>query len=254
MREFQLWMINELKSSWSQFNQAVCALRFFYTYTYKRDWVVQQIPFGPRPKTLPVVLSGDEVARLIACVKNIKHRTFLLTLFSSGLRISEGLNLKITDIDSERMMLKVNQGKGVYRCEPCNYETTVCNSCGDRNCPLCSGAKRCSWLDSTQKLTIPQATYFQVVFTLPEQLSSLTLGNRTAIYNLLFETAWESLQAKIRVEESDYLANLINELQLKNWVAFIEGPPRPDCPPSPLALNQIIRQCFHRTRSAPKNL
>jgi len=112
VREFQLWMINELKSSWSQFNQAVCALRFFYTYTYKRDWVVQQIPFGPRPKTLPVVLSGDEVARLIACVKNIKHRTVLLTLYSSGLRISEGLNLKITDIDSERMMLKVNQGKG----------------------------------------------------------------------------------------------------------------------------------------------
>lgn len=112
VREFQLWMINELKSSWSQFNQAVCALRFFYTHTCKRDWVVQQIPFGPRPKTLPVVLSGDEVARMIACVRNIKHRTVLLTLYSAGLRISEGLNLKIPDIDSARMVLKVNQGKG----------------------------------------------------------------------------------------------------------------------------------------------
>jgi len=112
VREFQLWMINELKASWSQFNQAVCALRFFYSYTCKRDWVVQQVPFGPRPKKLPVVLSGDEVARLIACVNNIKHKTVLLTLYSAGLRISEGLNLKVRDIDSERMMLKVTQGKG----------------------------------------------------------------------------------------------------------------------------------------------
>ena len=112
VREFQLWMINELKASWSQFNQAVCALRFFYSFTCKRDWVVQQVPYGPRPKTLPVVLSGDEVARLIACIQNIKHKTVLLTLYSAGLRISEGLNLRVQDIDSERMMLKINQGKG----------------------------------------------------------------------------------------------------------------------------------------------
>ncbi len=50
VREFQLWMINELKASWSQFNQAVCALRFFYSFTCKRDWVVQQVPYGPRPQ------------------------------------------------------------------------------------------------------------------------------------------------------------------------------------------------------------
>ncbi len=104
-------MINELKASWSQFNQAVCALRFFYSFTCKRDWVVQQVPYGPRPKTLPVVLSGDEVARMIACVHNIKHKTVLLTLYSLA-EISEGLNLRLPDIDSQRMMLKVNQGKG----------------------------------------------------------------------------------------------------------------------------------------------
>ncbi len=90
IRDFQLWMINELQSSWSQFNQAVCALRFFYSITCKRDGVVQQIPYGQRPKTLPVVLSGDEVGGIIACVRNIKHRTVLLTLYSAGLRISEG--------------------------------------------------------------------------------------------------------------------------------------------------------------------
>lgn len=88
-------------------------------------------------------------------------------------------------------------GKRTYRCDPCDYETTILNSCGDRNCPQCSGAKRRNWLESTLSLTVPQATYFQVVFTLPEQLSSLALGNRTEIYNLLFETAWESLRTKI---------------------------------------------------------
>jgi integrase/recombinase XerD len=112
VRDFQLWMVNELHSSWSQFNQAVCALKFFYTVTCKRDWVVFHIPYGQRPKTLPVVLSGDEVARIIACITNIKHRTVVLTLYSAGLRISEGLNLRIPDIDSERMTLKINQGKG----------------------------------------------------------------------------------------------------------------------------------------------
>jgi site-specific recombinase XerD len=112
VREFQLWMVNELKSSWSQFNQAVCALRFFYSVTCQRDWVVQQIPFGHRPKKLPVVLSAEEVARIIACVRNIKHRSVMLTLYAAGLRISEALNLRIADIDSQRMMLKINQGKG----------------------------------------------------------------------------------------------------------------------------------------------
>jgi integrase/recombinase XerD len=112
VRDFQLWMINELNSSWSQFNQAVCALKFFYTVTCKRDWIVTHVPYGQRPKTLPVVLSGDEVARIVACITNIKHRTVVLTLYSAGLRISEGLRLKVKDIDSERMTLKINQGKG----------------------------------------------------------------------------------------------------------------------------------------------
>lgn len=112
VRDFQLWMINELHSSWSQFNQAVCALRFFYTVTCQRDWVVRQIPYGQRPKTLPIVLSRDEVAKIIACVRNIKHRTAILTMYAAGLRISEALKLRVIDIDSARMTLKINQAKG----------------------------------------------------------------------------------------------------------------------------------------------
>lgn len=112
IREFQLWMIQEKKCSWSSFNQAVCGLRFLYTYTLPREWVVKMIPFGNRPKKLPVVLGQEEVHRLIQCVTNPKHRAVLLTLYAAGLRLSEATGLKLPDIDSERMQLKINQAKG----------------------------------------------------------------------------------------------------------------------------------------------
>ena len=91
-------------------------------------------------------------------------------------------------------------GKRVYRCDPCDFQTTVFNSCGDRHCPNCSGAKRRDWLDKTLGAICPGVTYFQVVFTLPQELSALALGNRNEIYNLLFETAWQSLRTKIEKE------------------------------------------------------
>jgi integrase/recombinase XerD len=112
VRNFQLWMIRENKSSWSQFNQAVCGLRFFYSITCKREWVVSHIPFGHVPKKLPNVLGSDEVASLISCINHTKHRTVVIILYAAGLRLSEALNLKLQDIDSNRMQLKVVQGKG----------------------------------------------------------------------------------------------------------------------------------------------
>ena len=87
-------------------------LRFFYSVTSKRDWVVKHIPFGHTPKTLPNVLGSEEVARLIACVRVPKHRAVLLTLYAAGLRLTEATNLKIQDVDSARMQLKVVLGKG----------------------------------------------------------------------------------------------------------------------------------------------
>lgn len=112
IRSFQLWMIQEKKCSWSSFNQAVCGLRFLYTHTLPRVWVVQMIPFGNRPKKLPVVLGQSEVHRLIECVTHPKHRAVLLTLYAAGLRLSEATHLKLTDIDSERMQLRILQAKG----------------------------------------------------------------------------------------------------------------------------------------------
>lgn len=88
-----------------------------------------------------------------------------------------------------------------YRCDSCDSECCVYNSCGDRHCPLCSGAKRADWLESTVQLLLPDVTYFQVVFTLPDQLSSLALGNRREIYDLLFRSAWTTLRDVIADEQ-----------------------------------------------------
>jgi len=112
IRQYQLHLIQEKKVGWSSFNQAVCGLRFLYRFTVPREWHVQMIPFGKRPRKLPDVLGQPEVERLLECVHYPKHRVALLTLYAAGLRLSEGLNLKVADIDSTRMLLKVTYGKG----------------------------------------------------------------------------------------------------------------------------------------------
>ena len=112
IRNYQLHLVEVKKASWSAFNQAVCGLRFLYDVTLPRPWVVQHIPFGKRPRKLPAVLGSEEVSRLIACVPLLKHRVVLLTLYAAGLRLTEATHLRVADIDSERMQLKVMHGKG----------------------------------------------------------------------------------------------------------------------------------------------
>jgi site-specific recombinase XerD len=112
VRRFQLYLIEERKVAYSSFNQAVCAIRFLYTHTIRVPWPVTMVPFGKRPKTLPTVLSRAEVDRLLQCTPNLKHRTFLMTLYAAGLRLSEAAHLRIADIDSDRMLLNVASGKG----------------------------------------------------------------------------------------------------------------------------------------------
>ena len=112
LRSFQLHLVQERKVSWSSFNQAVCGLRFLYRITLPRPWPVTMIPFGKRPKKLPAVLGATEVDKLLQCVTCLKHRTLLLTLYAAGLRLSEGASLLISDIDSQRMLLRIACGKG----------------------------------------------------------------------------------------------------------------------------------------------
>jgi hypothetical protein len=87
-----------------------------------------------------------------------------------------------------------------YRCPSCETKCHVYNSCTDRHCPQCVGARRADWLAKTEKLLRSEVTYFQVVFTLPEQLSALALGNRSALYKLLFGAAWKALSHSMREE------------------------------------------------------
>ncbi|MEK6322512.1 MAG: phage integrase N-terminal SAM-like domain-containing protein [Acidobacteriota bacterium] len=112
IRQYQLYLVDEKKCSWSRFNQTVCALRFLYRNTLGRDWAITHIPFPRKQKKLPVVLSPDEAALFLAAIKNLKYRAILSLCYAAGLRISEALHLQVSDIDSKRMMIRVRQAKG----------------------------------------------------------------------------------------------------------------------------------------------
>jgi integrase/recombinase XerD len=112
IRQYQVYLVEERHVSWSYFNQAVCALRFFYRHTLGHDWVVAHIPFPRQPRKLPVVLSQTEVIRLFDAIRSLKLRAMLMTAYAAGLRLSEVTHLQVSDIDSERMVIRVRQGKG----------------------------------------------------------------------------------------------------------------------------------------------
>jgi integrase/recombinase XerD len=112
IRQYQLHLLQEQHASWSRFNQTVCALRFLYRVTLGRPDVVTMIPFGKRPKTLPAVLSREEVLRLFAVLPEDRYRTLIRTAYACGLRISEVVGLRVADIDSSRGVLVIHQGKG----------------------------------------------------------------------------------------------------------------------------------------------
>jgi len=112
IRRYQVFLVQQKKLSWSLFNQNVCALRFFYHHTLHRDWMIEHIPYPRSEQKLPVVLSPSEVAALFQVIENLKHRTILMTIYAAGLRVSEATQLRVTDIDSQRQLICVRQGKG----------------------------------------------------------------------------------------------------------------------------------------------
>jgi integrase/recombinase XerD len=111
VRTFQLHLL-QAKTSWSQFNQTVCALRFFYGTTLGRTQELPLIPYGKRPRTLPSVLAPEEVVLLFQAARPGRERLRLQVAYACGLRISELTRLQVTDIDSARMVVLVRQGKG----------------------------------------------------------------------------------------------------------------------------------------------
>jgi integrase/recombinase XerD len=113
IRSYLIHLTQERRLAASSIIVAVSALRFFFTVTLKRPWVVEDdIPAGRQAKKLPVVLSQDEVAQFLGAVDNLKHRMILTVCYATGLRISEAVRLKPAAIDSQRMVIRVEQGKG----------------------------------------------------------------------------------------------------------------------------------------------
>ena len=112
VRAYQIHLIDERKLAPGSVSIATSALRFLYRVTLRRDWTPDDIPMPKKPFKLPVVLSRGEVMQFLASVQYLKHRTLLMACYAAGLRVSEATHLRVTDIDSQRMMLRVEQGKG----------------------------------------------------------------------------------------------------------------------------------------------
>ncbi len=112
IREYQVYLVETKKASWAWFNQSVCALRFLYNVTLGRKEMIEHIRFAKKEKKLPVVLSAQELGRFFQSISYLKHRAVLMTMYGAGLRLSEALGLRVEDIDSERGVLRVRQGKG----------------------------------------------------------------------------------------------------------------------------------------------
>jgi len=111
LRRFQLHMAQQQISPGS-INAAITALRFFFTVTLERPDLVHPLRIVNEPRKAPVVLSPEEVARLLEAAPGLKYKAALSVAYGAGLRVSEVANLKVSDIDSERMTLRVEQGKG----------------------------------------------------------------------------------------------------------------------------------------------
>lgn len=112
IREWQYGLTSSRTISWSLFNQMTSAIRFYYRHVEPSDWPVFTIPFQKKRLKLPSVLAREEVAKLLSAVENMKHHAILATLYSTGIRLGELLNLRISDIDSVKMVIHVRQGKG----------------------------------------------------------------------------------------------------------------------------------------------
>jgi site-specific recombinase XerD len=111
LRTYLLYLLHERKVAWGTYTQALAALRFLYRWVLERGDIVQDIR-APRPeRRLPVVLSFEEVHRFFAAIPSFKYRTLLMFAYAAGLRVSEAASVRVADIDSQRMVIRVVQGK-----------------------------------------------------------------------------------------------------------------------------------------------
>jgi len=119
VRQYQLHLLNERKLSPEAVNQYTSAMKFLYLTTLEMPWTNEYFPRVRRPYKLPVVLSQEEIVGFFDHIPSLKYRAALMTCYGAGLRISEAVALKVTDIESQRKLLRVEQGKGKKTAMPC---------------------------------------------------------------------------------------------------------------------------------------
>lgn len=112
LRQYFLYLKNVKQASRSTCTIALCGIKFFFQYTLGREWKTFELVRPPKEKKLPVVLSVDEVRRVLSCIRRQHYRVCLGTIYSCGLRLQEGVHLQVADIDSDRMLVHVRHGKG----------------------------------------------------------------------------------------------------------------------------------------------
>src|SRR5258708_3623276 len=112
IREYQAELFQKRKFSPNTVAQRLAALRFFYTKTLKKVWSIEETPYPKKTLRMPTILSQEEVARLIDAARPPFHRTLLMALYATGLRRAELARLKVSDVDSKRMVIHVRGGKG----------------------------------------------------------------------------------------------------------------------------------------------
>jgi site-specific recombinase XerD len=112
VRQYELYLLHERKLSPESINCFLSAVQFLYLVTLEMPWGKASFPRVRRASKLPIVLSPEEVGRFFECIPSLKYRAALMICYGAGLRVSETVSLKVSDIDSGRMLLRVEQGKG----------------------------------------------------------------------------------------------------------------------------------------------
>src|SRR5437667_610977 len=116
LRRYFLHLTLEKKVARATATIALCGIKFLFQNTLQRNWTCFKLLRPPREKKLPVVLSRQEVQKILPCVRTPMYRVCLTTIYSCGLRLSEGLFLRIPDVDSERMLLRIRGKRRIVSC------------------------------------------------------------------------------------------------------------------------------------------
>jgi hypothetical protein len=180
----------------SYFNINVAALRFLYTVTLEREWMLTKLPFQKRPRKLPIVLSIEEVTRFLAAVPDQKMRAVMVTAYATGLRVFEVVALRVLDIDNQRMVLRVAEGNGGGPVDTFGFE---------RRKPVFENA--------LGNLAVGQRIFDHIIEPAiergVEQFRVVRCGNNQAVAVIGFEELQE------RIEDAADLANIVTLVTLR---------------------------------------